>query len=107
MGKKLSELRAAMRPAAQQKADSLAQTMLAEMPLHALRQARGLSQEMLTEVLNVQQPTIVKMVKRTDMYLSTLRSHVEASGSALDTIAQFPDGAAVKISNFTELGPSV
>lgn len=106
MDKKLSELRAAMRPAAQQKADSLAQTMLAEMPLHALRQARGLSQEMLTEVLNVQ-PAIAKMEKRTDMYLSTLRSHVEAMGSALDNIAQFPDGAAVKISNFTELGPSV
>jgi ribosome-binding protein aMBF1 (putative translation factor) len=106
MGKKFSELRAAMRPAAQQKADSLAQTMLAEMPLHELRQARGLSQKMLAEVLNVQQPSIAKMEKRTDIYLSTLRSHIEAMGGELDIIARFPDGA-VKISNFTELGPSV
>jgi ribosome-binding protein aMBF1 (putative translation factor) len=106
MGKKFSELRAAMRPTAQQKADSLAQTMLAEMPLHELRQARGLSQKMLAEVLNVQQPSIAKMEKRTDMYLSTLRSHIEAMGGELDIIARFPDGA-VKISNFTELGPSV
>ncbi len=38
-----------------------------------------------------------------DMYLSTLRSHIEAMGGELDIIARFPDGA-VKISNFTELG---
>jgi hypothetical protein len=43
------------------------------------------------------------MEKRTDMYLSTLRSHIEAMGGELDIIARFPDGA-VKISNFTELG---
>ena len=38
-----------------------------------------------------------------DMYLSTLRSHIEAMGGELDIIARFPDGT-VKISNFTELG---
>jgi hypothetical protein len=43
------------------------------------------------------------MEKRTDMYLSTLRSHIEAMGGELDIIARFPDGV-VKISNFTELG---
>jgi hypothetical protein len=43
------------------------------------------------------------MEKRTDMYLSTLRSHIEAMGRELDIIARFPDGA-VKISNFVELG---
>jgi predicted transcriptional regulator len=40
--------------------------MLLEMPLNELRQARGLSQKMLAEVLNVQQPSIAKMEKRTD-----------------------------------------
>jgi hypothetical protein len=64
---------------------------------------RDLSQKMLAEVLNVQQPSIAKMQKRTDMYLSTLRSHIEAMGGELDIIAFYPDGA-VKISNFAELG---
>ena len=77
--------------------------MLLEMPLNELLQARGLSQKMLAEVLNVQQPFIAKMQKRTDMYLSTLRSHIEAMGGELDIIARFPDGT-VKISNFAELG---
>ena len=103
MAKKFTELRAGMSQAAREKADGMARQMLAEMPLNELRQARGLSQKMLAEVLHVQQPSIAKIEKRTDMYLSTLRSHIEAMGGELDVIARFPDGS-VKINNFTELG---
>ncbi len=102
MAKKFSELRARMSPQSRARAEVKAQTMLAEMPLNELRQARGLSQKMLAEVLHVQQPSIAKLEKRTDMYLSTLRSHIEAMGGELDVIARFPDGA-VKISNFSDL----
>lgn len=102
VAKKFSKLRAGMNPAAQERAGAKAKVMLAEMPLNELRQARGLSQKMLAEVLHVQQPSIAKMEKRTDMYLSTLRSHIEAMGGELDIIARFPDGA-VKINNFAEL----
>lgn len=77
--------------------------LLTEMPLNELRQARGLSQKVLAEVLHVQQPSIAKLEKRTDMYISTLRSHIEAMGGQLEVIARFPDGA-VKISNFAEIG---
>ena len=103
MAKKFTELRAWMTQAAREKADGMARQMLAEMPLNELRQARGLSQKMLAEVLHVQQPSIAKIEKRTDMYLSTLRSHLEAMGGELDVIARFPDGS-VKINNFTDLG---
>lgn len=103
MAKKFSELRAKMSPEARAQADAKAKAMLAEMPLNELRQARGLSQKMLAEVLHVQQPSIAKIEKRTDMYISTLRSHIEAMGGQLEVIAKFPDGA-VKISNFSELG---
>lgn len=103
MANKFSELRSRMSPQAQARASARAQKMLSEMPLNELRQARGLSQKMLAEVLHVQQPSIAKMEKRTDMYLSTLRSHIEAMGGQLEVVARFPDGA-VKISNFGELG---
>lgn len=103
MAKKFSELRSKLSPAAQERSDANAKVMLAEMPLHELRQARGLSQKMLADVLHVQQPSIAKIEKRTDMYLSTLRSHIQAMGGELDIIARFPDGA-VKINNFTDLG---
>jgi predicted XRE-type DNA-binding protein len=106
MAKKFAELRAQMTPQAQESALSSARAMLAEMPLNELRQARGLSQKMLAEVLHVQQPSIAKMEKRTDMYLSTLRSHIEAMGGELDVVARFPDGA-VRISNFSDLGTAL
>ena len=102
MAKKFSELRSRMSPQSRARAEARAQAMLAEMPLNELRQARGLSQKMLADVLHVQQPSIAKMEKRTDMYLSTLRSHIEAMGGKLDVIARFPDGS-VKIKNFTDL----
>ncbi|MGD0960911.1 MAG: XRE family transcriptional regulator [Methylomonas sp.] len=105
MANKFSELQAKMKPEAQAKAKAKAQVMLAEMPLNELRQARGLSQKMLAEVLHVQQPSIAKMEKRTDMYISTLRSHIEAMGGELEVVARFPDGV-VKISNFADLEKS-
>lgn len=102
MAKQFSELRAQMSPESQARAEAQAQTLLAEMPLNELRQARGLSQKRLAELLRVQQPSIAKLERRTDMYLSTLRSHIEAMGGQLEVVARFPDGA-VKISNFADL----
>lgn len=103
MAKKFETLRASMKPEARARSDAKARAMLVEMPLAELRQARGLSQKVLAEVLHVQQPSIAKMEKRTDMYISTLRSHIEAMGGELEVVARFPDGA-VKINNFTDIG---
>jgi len=47
--------------------------------------------------------TTRRVEKRTDIYLSTLRGHIEAMGGELDLVARFPDGA-VKISTFADLG---
>jgi predicted XRE-type DNA-binding protein len=102
MTKKFSELRAKMSPDAMGRAQAKAKAMLDEMPLNELRQARGLSQKMLADVLRVQQPSIAKLEKRTDMYISTLRSHIEAMGGELEVVARFPEGT-VKISNFADL----
>lgn len=102
MAKKFAELRAKMSPESLARAEEKAQVLLAEMPLNELRQARGLSQKVLAEVLHVQQPSIAKMERRTDMYISTLRSHIEAMGGQLEVVARFPDGS-VKITNFADL----
>ena len=102
MTKKFSELRARMSPDAVGRAQAKAKATLDEMPLNELHQARGLSQKMLAEVLQVQQPSIAKLGKRTDMYISTLRSHIEAMGGELEVVARFPEGN-VKISNFADL----
>ena len=103
MAKNFSKLRAGMSADAQAKSKAKAQVMLQEMPLQELRLARGLSQKTLAEALHVQQPAVAKMEKRTDMYLSTLRNHIQAMGGELDIIARFPDGE-VRIQNFSEPG---
>lgn len=103
MAKKFATLRAALSPEAQARVEVKTKEMLAEMPLQELRQARGLSQQVLATVLHIKQPSIAKLESRTDMYLSTLRSHIEAMGGQLDIVARFPDGA-VKISSFSSIG---
>ena len=100
MTHKFSELRKKMTPEAKAESRRLVKKVLTEMPLNELRNAKGLSQKMLAEALNIQQPAIAKLEKRTDMYISTLRSHIEAMGGSLEILAHFPDGT-VKIANFS------
>lgn len=102
MARKFSELTARMSPAAQARAKARTEAMLAEMPLQELRHARGLSQETLAATLNVRQASISKLERRTDMYISTLRSHIRAMGGELEIVARFPEGD-VTISNFSEV----
>jgi predicted XRE-type DNA-binding protein len=99
MTRKFAELEDKMSSASRARSDALYHQLLAELPLAALRRARGLSQKTLAGVLHVDQASISKMERRTDMYISTLRSHIEAMGGELEIVARFPDGM-VKISNF-------
>jgi DNA-binding XRE family transcriptional regulator len=99
---KFQEPRDKMSPEAKAESARLTKQALAEMPLHELRNARGLSQKMLAETLHIQQPAIAKLEKRTDMYISTLRSHIEAMGGTLEILARFPDGT-VKVSAFSQV----
>jgi len=61
-----------------------------------------MTQARMAELLEMDQGSISKLEKRTDMYLSTLRSYVEAMGGTLDIRAVFPDGE-VKIDVINKL----
>jgi len=102
MAKKFSELTAKMSTERMARIEEEVKKTLTEMRLQELRNARGLSQKMLAEALHIQQPAIAKLEKRTDMYISTLRSHIRAMGGDLEVIAKFPDGD-VRISNFSQI----
>jgi DNA-binding XRE family transcriptional regulator len=103
MARKFSELEAKMSPAARARSEALAKKMIEEMPLQKLRAARDLTQESLAKVLEVSQSEISKIEKRTDMYVSTLASYVQAMGGTLEVRAIFPDGETVRINQFEEL----
>lgn len=102
MTKAFSDLRLCMTPEAQLCAQAKTEHLLAEIPFHQLRYARELSQQTLSDGLNVQQLSISKLERRADMYLSTLRSHIQAMGGDLEIVARFPQGT-VKISKFSDL----
>jgi hypothetical protein len=104
MAKKFRDLVAkTMSPEAQARAHKLAQEDLAAMPLHELRRARARSQQMLAQAMETTQPEISRIEQRADMYVSTVRSYVEALGGRLDLVATFADGSSCRINQFSEL----
>jgi ribosome-binding protein aMBF1 (putative translation factor) len=102
MARKFAELEGKMSAQAIARSNERYRAMLVKMPLHELRRARGISQEALAKALHIKQPNVAKLEKRTDIYVSTLRSSIEAMGGTLDIVARFPDGA-VKITNFSSI----
>ncbi len=73
-----------------------------ELSLAELRRARELTQAQLANALDTNQSGISRIEHQTDIYLSTLRSFIEALGGTLEVVAVFPD-ATVPIRNFEEL----
>ena len=105
MAKSFQVLRKKMSVTAQKKSTEKTQQMLEELPLQELRQARHMSQERLAEILETKQANVSRMERRTDMYISTLRSYIEAMGGELDIVARFPEGD-IHISQFCEIPSS-
>ena len=97
------ELTKDITPERRRRIDELKRELLAEMPLHELRRARALTQKDLAETLHVTQPAIAKLEQRADIYVSSLRSYIEAVGGHLKIVAEFPEGD-VAITNFSDVG---
>ena len=102
MAKKFQELRAKMSVESQKRAAAKTQKLLSEMALDELREARKLTQEQLAQQLHVKQPSIARMERRADMYVSTLRGVIKAMGGEMEILAIFPDGR-VRINQFRDL----
>ena len=98
-----SELTKGFSPERRRRIDETKKELLAEMPLHELRRARTLTQQELAQMLKVNQPAISKLEQRTDVYISSLRSYIEAVGGKLKIVAAFPEGE-VAITNFADMG---
>jgi DNA-binding transcriptional regulator YiaG len=102
MGKNFRELRAGMSTAAKVASEAEQRGLLEEMSLYQLRKALELTQTKIAGELHIGQGDVSKLEKRTDMYVSTLASYLQAVGADLEIRAVFPDGRAVKITQFSE-----
>ena len=92
MAKSFKNLRKNMSPDRRAKITTRTQELLANLPLQEIRHARMLSQEEVAQKLHVKQAAVSKMERRTDLYISTLRKHIQAMGGVLILHAEFPEG---------------
>lgn len=90
------------------------QTLERELDAHArtlkqVRRARRLTQQQIAKVMKVSQAQVSRVENQADLYLSTLRSYIQAMGGELELRVVFPEGewCEVTIEEVTEHEPVV
>ena len=68
-----------------------------------LRKARELTQVQLAETLGIQQATVAKYERQSDLLLSTLTSYVRAMGGSLKLMVEFPGKEPVALEGLGEI----
>jgi len=102
MAKSFQELRSKVSPSGKAASAAEYDRLTKELSLQELRKARELTQTSIAAELEIAQGDVSKLERRTDMYISTLANYLHAVGAELEIRAVFPDGHAVKITQFAE-----
>jgi DNA-binding XRE family transcriptional regulator len=71
--------------------------------LRALRALTEMSQKDMALVLGIKPPSVCKMEKQADIYLSTLRKFVEAAGGRLELRVILPNHEPIQLTDIGEL----
>lgn len=91
MGRSIDEIMAALPPERRAAIEARTAELIDEVEgLKAFRQLAERSQEQIAETLGIKQPSVAKIEKQTDLYLSTLRRFVEAAGGKLELRVELP-----------------
>src|SRR5882757_4027484 len=104
MGRMLNEMINALPKRRRERIDARYRELKDEVEsLRALREAAGKAQADIAAALKIKQPSVSKIEKQTDMYLSTLRSYVEAIGGKLDLVVRLPSRRAIRLNRLGEM----
>jgi DNA-binding XRE family transcriptional regulator len=91
MGRTVEQIKAEMTPKRRAKVEARTAQLISEVEgLKAFRVLAERSQEQIAESLGIKQPSVHKIEKQTDLYLSTLRRFVEAAGGSLVLRVELP-----------------
>ena len=71
--------------------------------LRALRRLAGKAQADIATAMKIRQPSVSKIEKQADMYLSTLRHYVEAVSGQLDLVVRLPGHAPIHLRNLGDV----
>ena len=99
---KWRDIRRTVSPEQEEETRQYVKPVVEAVTLNQLREARSMTQVTLAKVLNVNQGAVSRMERRTDMYVSTLRTFIQAMGGQLQVKAVFPEGE-VEIDQFEKL----
>jgi DNA-binding XRE family transcriptional regulator len=98
MGRTVDKVIAGLPPERRERVEARYQELKREVEgLRELRQIAGKAQLDIATALNIKQPSVSKIEKQTDMYLSTLRSYVEAVGGELELVVKLPKRPAFRL----------
>jgi DNA-binding XRE family transcriptional regulator len=108
MGRTLDQVIAELPPERRERVDARYRELKQEVEgLRELREIAGKAQLDIAAALQIKQPSVSKIEKQTDMYLSTLRSYVEAIGGELELTVKLPKRPALKIHRLGDVAASV
>jgi transcriptional regulator with XRE-family HTH domain len=79
-----------------------AELIAEELNLREVRRLRKLTQARLSKKLKIGQEGVSRIEKRTDLYISTLRSYIEGVGGKLKLVVELPDRPPVLLSGLGE-----
>jgi len=71
--------------------------------LKELRLLAERSQEEIAQALGIKQPSVLKIERQTDLYLSTLRRFVEAAGGTLELRVELPGKGTMHLTGIGEI----
>lgn len=98
MARRLQEKLAALDPARREAIEAEVDRLHTEyLTLQELRKAKEMTQVQLAETLGIQQATVAKYERQSDLLLSTLTSYVRAMGGNLKLVVEFPGKAPVAL----------
>jgi len=98
MGRTLTEIIAELPPERQRRIEKRHRELKRQVEsLRELREIAGKAQADVATALRIKQPSISKIEKQADMYLSTLRRYVEAVGGELELIVKLPRRPALRL----------
>lgn len=104
MGRTHNEIIAALPPERRRKVEVRTAELVAEVEgLQALRRLAERSQAEMAKELKIKQPSVHKIEKQTDLYLSTLRRFVEAAGGTLELRVKLPGKGTMHLTGVGDL----
>ncbi len=104
MGRSRAEIMETLPAERRAEIDARAGELLSEVEgLKALRLLAQRSQEQIAQGLGIKQPSVLKIERQTDLYLSTLRRFVEAAGGTLELRVSLPGKGVIHLTGLRDL----